>query len=150
MNVDVDLEKILKKVVGDVFEQMYFMFPEEVDVSEAAGVQGKECLEARVGFKSGDMGLVISGAVPLVQEMAANMFGSENIPSYEDVVDVIREAANIIAGNVINEWGASESLTPDIPAVEKITGLAKLQSGPALCLNFDGELFLANIYGSPE
>lgn len=142
-NQEADVEQALKKVVLDVFEQLYFMFPQEIPVNYAAFF-GRPCFTAHVALgEEGGMQLLIAGTEAMLLEMAKNMFGDTQTLSSQALEDVVREAANIIAGNLINECGFSGNLSADI-AVTRSQGdftLADAGNGMTLCFEADNEVF---------
>ncbi len=92
----------LKAATFEVFEIMFFLFPETVAPHEV-GLKG-ESIKAWVpitGPKSFLIGL--TAPLPLAQKMAANFLGLEEDDATPDgLEDMLREAANMLAGNFLN------------------------------------------------
>ncbi|MBI9074741.1 MAG: chemotaxis protein CheX [Desulfatibacillum sp.] len=113
------IKEILKQVVLNVFEQMYFMFPREIGMEDALKHTGDETYIANVVLKNGGLEVMIAGSGALCLKMAGNMFGEAKALSQQEMEDVVREAANIITGNLINECSFPGVVSPDIPVARK-------------------------------
>ncbi len=146
MDSNTPIGEVLKKVVLDVFEQMYFMFPQEIGMEDASKMEGGEVFTASVGVKSGGLEFVIAGAESLCRGMAGNMFGEETELSQQDVEDVVREAANIIMGNLINERGFPGEVSPDIPVDRKGMDINMQSKRNQINLFFDVDKQLLSVH----
>jgi len=139
-------KEILERVVCELFEQMYFMFPE-------VGVHGRVpegspdvFIEARVKIDSGE--LVVVCSEKLAQKMAGNMFEGGRPLSGDVLTDIVREAANIIAGNCINEMGLGGNLSADIPVFRvKAAPHVYTVAGDPLFFDVEGEIMSVGLRG---
>ena len=133
------IEEIIKLVVMNVFEQMYFMFPQEIGMEDALVCKGDETYIANVGLKNGGLEVTIAGADELCRKMAGNMFGDAKALSQQEVEDVVREAANIITGNLVNECSFPGEVSPEIPVARKGIDLETCSNNSELNLFFNVE-----------
>ncbi|MDI6852453.1 MAG: chemotaxis protein CheX [Deltaproteobacteria bacterium] len=113
----------LKAATFEIFETMFFLFPESSD--------GHDCLfdgcvlqawSPVAGSKSFRVGLTVP--LPLARKMAANFLGlgEEEVES-ATLTDILREAATMVAGNFLSREGAS----------------AAFRLAPPQSVQFDGE-----------
>ncbi|WP_028314300.1 chemotaxis protein CheX [Desulfatibacillum aliphaticivorans] len=150
MEPDKFIEETLRQVVLTVFEQMYFMFPQEVGMKDASECKGDETYIANVGLKNGGLEVTIAGSAGLCEKIASAMFGEDRELTQKDVEDVFREAANIIMGNLINECAFPGEVSPDIPVARKGMDLEDCKNEHDLNLFFEVENshFSAHLKGS--
>jgi chemotaxis protein CheY-P-specific phosphatase CheC len=104
--------ELLTEVTGETLEQLAFVFsfPDEVDpaaISEAA-VTGVQVTFS--GPQQGKLLLVVSSAV--LAELAANMLGLDDgeTPPEDQQKDALREAVNVICGNLLPRIGGVEAV----------------------------------------
>lgn len=109
----------LKKVISEILETMFFMFPEPWEGEEAYQELGRETLEGRIALGGeGGFGIHIYLSVPLAKKMAANFLGcKEEELSDVEIRDVVREAVNMLAGNLLNTEESLRRLEMSIPEV---------------------------------
>ncbi len=97
----------LKAATFEVFETMFFLFPETPLL--APPIWRGPGLRAWVpvaGPKPFRIGLTVPAA--LARKMAANFLGQElHDPTPEQVEDAVREGANMVAGNFLGREGAA-------------------------------------------
>lgn len=128
----------LLEVAGETLEQLAFVFsfPEQNDPQ---AVMDADVTGARVNFSGplqGELLLVISSAV--LPELAANMLGLDEgeVPPEDQQKDALREALNVICGNLLPRIGGVEAVfdiqPPEIlDAADAKARLADCQSNPA-------------------
>jgi ribosomal protein L16 Arg81 hydroxylase len=110
----------LKAVTFDVFETMFFLFPETVPHHEVK-LTG-EAITAWVpitGPNSFRIGL--TAPVALAQKMAANFLGLEDkgTPS-ENLEDVLREMATMVAGNFLSHEQVAAAFRLEAPHSQRL------------------------------
>ncbi len=110
----------LKAATFEVFETMFFLFPESLE--EAGALFTGAAFQAWVpitGPKSFQVGLTVPHA--LAQKMATNFLGLEEdgLPG-DKLEDVIREAANMVAGNFIGREGVSAAFRMEAPRSQRL------------------------------
>jgi hypothetical protein len=105
----------LKAATFKVFETMFFLFPEAAAEAEVR-FQGPafQVWSPISGPKSFKVGLTVPLA--LAQKMAANFLGLEEdgLPE-EQLVDVLRETVNMVAGDFLGREQASIAFHPEPP-----------------------------------
>jgi len=110
----------LKAATFEVFETMFFLFPESL--KEASVLFTDAAFQAWVpitGPKSFQVGLTVSPA--LAQKMATNFLGLEEDGLPEDKLeDVLREAANMVAGNFLSREGVSAAFRLESPRSQSL------------------------------
>ncbi len=105
----------LKAATFEVFETMFFLFPEAL---AEAGLPGSgPAAKAWVpvaGPRSFNIGLIVSLA--LARKMAMNFLGlREERLAQDKVEDVLREAANMVAGNFLSREQVSQAFRLEPP-----------------------------------
>lgn len=140
----VDIQEAIQKVVLDVFENMYFMFPEVVTEDDPMPSIPKSCFKASVTLKNGSELFVLYAFEQLVADMAKNFLGTDKAIGETDLIDVFQEAANVIAGNFITRIGLNSSIAFNIPVAERSQDCSELRTDPgAQGVVFDfGDQFL--------
>jgi len=115
---------VLMEVAGETLEQLAFIFsfPDDMD-SDA--IWAENVTGCRVTFSGQNQGgllmLISSDALP---ELAANMLGLEEdeAPPLDQQHDAVREALNVICGNILPRIGGVEAVfdiqKPEILATE--------------------------------
>jgi hypothetical protein len=131
----------VKKVVGDVFQKMYFMFPEALGEDASVPFLPGSCFRAKVGMKNGPKVVMLYGSEQLVIGMARNLLGTDQVPKESDLVDIFKEAANVIAGNLIVTLTLDGSVRLEIPVAEKMQTCSELETSPGTTFNIDNEFF---------
>ena len=109
----------LLEVAGETLEQLAFVFsfPEEAN---PAAIMDAEVTGAHVGFsgpQKGELLLVVTSAV--LPELAANMLGLDEgeEPPEDQQRDALREALNVICGNLLPRIGGEEAVFDIQPPV---------------------------------
>ena len=136
-----DIQHAVEKVVRDVFENMYFMFPEVAQDDDQAALPPERCFKARVGVKNGSEVFVFYGSEQLVSRMAKNLLGTDQASKASDLVDVFKEAANVIAGNLVTTTGVDRSVGLEIPVAERLQVCSEPEEPQGAIFNIDGEFF---------
>ena len=136
----------LKEVVSDVFENMYFLFPEPLRQAEEIVSLPKSCFRASVKIQNRSEVLVLCASEQLVTTMAKNFLGTEKLVDETDLIDAFKEAANIISGNLVTRLAFNSNVVPDIPVAERSQDCSELAS-PAgkneVIFNIDDEYLKA-------
>ena len=115
----------LKKVISNVLESMFFIFIEPVSVSECG--QGLK----QAYFNRVDISLIGPGQgldfnfyfdTSLAGQMAANFLGVEREDINADqILDVLKEMVNMVAGGLINICDPEGNIALGIPACAETT-----------------------------
>jgi len=135
------IQDAVKKVVGDVFQKMYFMFPEALGEDASAPSLPMSCFRAKVRMKNGPKVVTLYGSEQLVIGMARNLLGTDHAPKERDLIDIFKEAANVIAGNLIVSLTFDGSIRLDIPVAERMQNCSELETSPGTVFNIDGQFF---------
>ncbi|MDJ0721141.1 MAG: chemotaxis protein CheX [Desulfobacterales bacterium] len=115
--------QLIAEVAADTLEQLAFIFSFSEELDENAlwedGVTG--CHVTFDGPHQGEILLAANSAV--LPELAANMLGmdDEEAPSQEHQEDALREALNVICGNLLPRIGGVEAVF-DISAPSVLPG----------------------------
>jgi hypothetical protein len=143
-----DIESAVREVVLDVFENMYFMFPEAVSEDEPLIAPADSYFKAEVALENGTGVFVFYGSDQLVANMAENLLGPEQTTAEGDLIDVFKEAANVIAGNLLTRLALAGSVALGIPEAERSQTWSELCTAPGvreLIFNVDNEFFKAAV-----
>jgi len=108
----------LEKTTSDVFENMYFMFPEHVKNPDSHFSFPIQCYRAHSNFIKEKGSLSIFGTDRLVNQMAMNFLGEKRNFEHLELIDVFREAANVIVGNYITSANKPPEVSFEIPVVD--------------------------------
>ncbi len=135
-----DYSQILSEVAAETLEQLAFIFSFADDPDESA-LWNEDITGCRVSFsgpRQGEILLAINSAV--LPELAANMLGMDDDeePSQEHQQDALREALNVICGNLLPKIGGVEAVfdisAPAIhPGAEMRSRVEALKSTHADC-----------------
>lgn len=136
-----DIQNAVNRVVGHVFQKMYFMFPEALGEDDPVPTLPGSCFRARVGMKNGLEVVVLYGSEQLVISMARNLLGTDQAPEESDLIDIFREVANMIAGNLILSLTPDSRVRLDIPVAERMQVCSELRALPGTVFNIDDEFF---------
>jgi hypothetical protein len=139
---DEDLTPTIEKVVRDVFEGMYFMFPETMNADDQP-VLPESCFKASVAVKNSPLVVVLFGSEKLVTDMALALLGPDHPIEEDDLVDIFREATNLIGGNLVNTLDLDKSVGLDVPEVQRFDALEELEAMPGAVFDVDGEYLKA-------
>ncbi|NVM22078.1 MAG: chemotaxis protein CheX, partial [Desulfobacterales bacterium] len=110
-----NLKQVIEETVLDVFGDMYFMFPEPVGEDEGVSFSAESCFRARVPLENSSEGLLLYGSEQLVADMAKNILGPDQTIGEDELLDVFKETANVIAGNLVSRLGVDSDAALGIP-----------------------------------
>lgn len=115
--------KVLRDVCFSVFEQLAFMFGDELDADEIE-ISADSFLRASMGFAGAMQGTVaIAVPEPIAATLAANILGlDEDQEVYvETAHDALKELLNTITGRLMTEiFGEEVVVDLTIPVTEKL------------------------------
>lgn len=114
--------KNLKKSISEVFESMFFIFPEKVGEGETGPPVPENHFCARVSIKGSGTAFMLCSSKPLVESMAKNLLGEEKSMDEESLMDVFKEAVNVIAGNLLTAGDVEGDISLGVPRGERIQG----------------------------
>jgi hypothetical protein len=141
-----EIQVAIKKVVLDVFENMYFMFPEVITEDDPVPSLPEKCFRARVVVKNSSEAFMLYCSEQLVVGMAKNLLGRDHATAEADLVDVFKETANIIAGNLVTTLALDGSADFDVPVAERLQDCSELRTPPGLIFNIDNEFLKATLF----
>lgn len=136
-----DIQSAVTGVVLNVFENMYFMFPEPVSEDDPVPSHPESCFKAKVAVKNGSPALILYGSEQLVMDMARNFLGSDQQIGESDLIDVFKEAANVIAGNLVTTLAIDGTVGLEVPVAERLQACSELRTAPGTIFNIDDEFF---------
>ena len=136
-----DIEEALPKVVRDVFEGMYFMFPQTVRQDNPGPPAPESCFKARICLKHTPIALDMFGSENLVATMASTLLGSDGALEETDLADTFKEAANVIAGNLVTMLKPDRQTGLDVPKAERLQTSSDLEKTSGILFDIDGEYF---------
>jgi hypothetical protein len=148
-----DIPGAVKKVVLDVFENMYFMFPEAIAEGDPAPSVPESCFKASVAVKNNSGVLTLYCSEQLVADMANNLLGADQPISEADLIDVFKEAANVIAGNLVTALALDSDILLDVPVAEKLRTCSELRTaiGPGeVMFDCEGQFMKAGMVAPNE
>lgn len=148
-----DIEGALKEVVLDVFENMYFMFPEVIAEDTPLPSFPESCFKTSVAVKNGSEVLMLYGSEQLVVDMAKNFLGADEPIAEDGLIDVFKEAANVIAGNLITRLALDSSIALDVPVADRLQPCSELPTAPGAqeaIFNIDDEFLKVAVVTSNE
>ncbi|MEA2110046.1 MAG: hypothetical protein U9P07_11575 [Pseudomonadota bacterium] len=111
----------LRKVISNVLESMFFIFIEPVSASECArdltGVNFHQVQISLIGPQQ-KLDLDFFFAVSLAEQMAANFLGVDicDVNNLQ-VLDVLKEVVNMVAGGLVNICDPDGSILLGIPNI---------------------------------
>jgi CheY-specific phosphatase CheX len=131
-------------VISNVLESMFFIFIEPVSVSEC-GEGLKQASFSRVGISLAGSGRQLDCDfyfdISLAGQMAANFLGMESGDLNADqVLDVLREMVNMVAGGLVNICDPEGDIVLGIPicAEKTVSGQAlSCENGDLNCYDSD-------------
>ncbi|NVM22664.1 MAG: hypothetical protein HWN68_12905 [Desulfobacterales bacterium] len=121
------IQEAVKEVVLYVFETMYFMCPEVVAEAGPVPSVPKCCFKARVAVKNSSEVLMLYGSEQLVMEMGKNLLGTDWPIAESYLIDVFKEAAGVIAGNLVTALALDSSIAIDVPVAERLDDCSQLR-----------------------
>jgi hypothetical protein len=116
MNAD-----MLNQTVNEIFETMYFMFPEQIKKPDSHFSLPVHCYVACTSFIKEKGATIIFAENNLVNQMAMNFLGEKRIFEDIELFDIMREATNVIVGNYITATNKPPEVSFEIPVVDKTT-----------------------------
>jgi len=135
--------KILRDVCFSVFEQLAFMFGDELDDDEIE-IHADTFLRASMGFKGtlqGSIAIIVPETISTT--LAANILGLDDDQEvYPDTaLDALQELLNTITGRLMTElFGEDPVIDLTIPVTEKLNHAdweSLVESGECLAINID-------------
>jgi len=115
--------KILKEVCFGVFEQLAFMFGDELEDDEIEA-EGNRFLQASMGFKGPKQGAVaIVVPMTISKLLATNILGLEEdqIIDEDSAIDALKELLNTITGRLMTTlFGEDVVVDLTIPATKEL------------------------------
>ena len=148
-----DIQRAVKEVVLDVFENMYFMFPEVIGEDDPVPPFPESCFKVRVALKNGSEVLMLYCSEKLVAEMAGNLLGADQPIAEADLIDVSKETANVIAGNLVTSLALDASVGLDVPVAERLqnySALLTVTGTQEVVFNFEDRLLKVAVVTSNE
>ena len=109
----------LMRAIFEVLETVYFVCPEPLawDPDETGGFPGEICSEIMVGGANSKK-ISLRFSERLLRRMAANILEREEETfDREDLLDLAKETANIVAGAFVRRVGNLPDETLDIPKI---------------------------------
>jgi chemotaxis protein CheY-P-specific phosphatase CheC len=110
---------IVEQTVNKIFEDMYFMFPEHIMKPETHFSIPIQCYVAKTQLKREKSAIFIYAEDHLVNQMAMNFLGEKRNFGHIELLDIFKEAANVIAGNYLTASNKPPEVSFDIPVVNK-------------------------------
>jgi len=110
-------DQIIEKTIVQIFENMYFMFPQRTAYSPNRFAFPMKCYLAQTQFINDKHAFRLIAAENLVSKMAMNFLGEKRPFEYTELIDIFREAANVIVGNFISASHMPVDVRFDIPEV---------------------------------
>ncbi|MBF0449158.1 MAG: chemotaxis protein CheX [Candidatus Magnetomorum sp.] len=110
-------QKILENTLCNVFENMYYMFPERIIHSYDQFSFPLLCFYTQVPFCENQKRFYLYAAKLLVTKMAKNFLGEERSFEDDELIDIFREAANVIIGNFISASDAAPDVRFQVPVI---------------------------------
>lgn len=132
-------EKMIRAAVSEVFESMYFMFPEWSNGDEAKPPVPRSCFSAGVGLNGGNELVVLYASTNLVNHMAESFLGMSHGLEDEDLADVFKEACNVVAGNIVTQLNLDTSMGLGTPVVKRMSDCKMVEKCEGSVLNIEGE-----------
>jgi len=111
----------LAQTVSQIFEDMYFMFPEQISDPDTQFSLPMHCYVAHTEFIKESGSLFFYAEDKLVNQMAMNFLGEKRSFERIELMDIFKESANVIAGNYITATNKPPKVNFKIPVVETIT-----------------------------
>jgi hypothetical protein len=115
------ISETLNQTVNEIFETMYFMFPEQITKPDSHFSLPLQCYVSRTNFVKQKGTTIIFAENSLVNQMAMNFLGEKRSFEHIELIDIMREAANVIVGNYITATNKPPEVSFEIPVVDKTT-----------------------------
>ena len=140
-----EIQQAVREAVPDVFEKMYFMFPELVLEDDLELSFPESCFKATVAVKNSSELIVIYGSEKLVMDMAGSFLGTDQVIKDSDLVDVFKEAANVIAGNIVTNLSLEGSIGLDVPVAERLRDCSESRKVQGIVFNINNSFFMVAV-----
>ena len=140
-----EIHKAVREAVPEVFEKMYFMFPEPILENDSELSLPESCFKATVAIKESSELFVLYGSEKLVMDMAGSFLGTDQEIEESDLVDVFKEAANVIAGNIVTNMSLDGSIGLDVPVSERLRDCSEPQNAQGIVYNIDDTFFMVAV-----
>ena len=141
----------LREVIFNVFETMFFLFPEVIEQKEDISDVPRDYFKALIHLNDNKWLLILRGSEKLAEAMTKNFLGHEGAVDETQIADVFREAVNVIAGNFLMKLGSRKRISLGIPEVEKCRKFSRDETTRdfigELLFNVDGEFCEVRIKG---
>ncbi|ETR74196.1 MAG: hypothetical protein OMM_06477 [Candidatus Magnetoglobus multicellularis str. Araruama] len=123
MNTDqkMNTDQLIEKTIHDVFENMYFMFPERTRLSPDIFSFPISCYMAQTQLIKDSQSFDLYGDNNLVNKMAMNFLGEKRAFEHVELIDIFREATNVIIGNYLSAINKPLKVRFNIPSVSTKT-----------------------------
>jgi CheY-specific phosphatase CheX len=126
--MDKEIQQAALGAISHVFETMFFVFldpldPDSGDPLPRTRTPKENWLKSRIGFQGhlkGQLRLFLP--FPLARDMATNFLGLEEAASEQQVMDMSKELANMICGNLFSRYDRAQGYALTIPEAEVING----------------------------
>ena len=132
-------DQAVKGAVSEVFESMYFMFPEWPNGETDRPQVPQSCFSARVGIKGGGELLVLYASSELVSNMAESFLGMSHGLEDADLADIFKEACNVVAGNIVTRLNLDTNIGLGTPVAERMSDCTVVEKNGGSVLSIDGE-----------
>lgn len=124
--MDENLRAAALQAIANVFETMFFVFLEPLDPGTdegrtAGSAAAPEWLLCTVGFQGRVLGsLRLWVPYGLAQELATNFLGLETEASEIQALDMVKELANMVCGNLFSLYDRHQATLLDLPSAERV------------------------------
>ena len=136
-----EIRDAVERVVGEVFENMYFMFPELVQEHDIDSPLTDSCFKATVKVIGASQIFVLYASEQLVKDMTNNLLGADEALNQNNLVDMFTETANVIAGNLMTALALDTSVSLDIPITERLKICSEARRAAGAMFSVDGHHF---------
>ena len=133
----------LRKVISNVLESMFFIFIEPVSLSECTeGLKRASFSQVSISLNGPGQGMDCDFyfETALAGQMAANFLGVESGDlSAEQILDVLKEMVNMVAGGLVNICDPEGRIALGIPvyAEKTVSGQALTRGSDGFCYDSD-------------
>jgi chemotaxis protein CheY-P-specific phosphatase CheC len=142
----------LGEIVGKVFEQTAFLFPEPADLLDGISFDDFELILVNLQFagaREGEVRLIIP--LELCRELTANLLGEDmgDIDERDKSIDAAKEILNIITGQLLTEiYGQKAVFDLKSPQVQELTReelFSSLEGKDYICRTIDDYPIIATL-----
>jgi len=112
-------QKILEDTILNVFENMYYMFPEKQMNNDDHFSFPLSCFYTKVSFCTNQKKIILWGTKQLAAKMAKNFLGEDRAFSNAELIDIFKEAANVIIGNFISASDSAPDIRFQVPVISE-------------------------------